>query len=93
MWQEGLLEETVGDAAWEGDIPVCCSGATIGVTLCPQTLSLSHALLLGSAGEEVQQDMSLAASSHLGEFGFKQGGQSCALGTSPFGLSPRSCPE
>lgn len=78
---------------WEGDIPVHCSGAAIGITLCPHTLSLSHALLLGSTGEKVQQELSLAASSHPGEFGFKQGGQSYALGSSPFGLSPRSCPE
>ena len=77
----------MGDAVWEGDIPVCCSGATIGITLCPQTLSLSHV-----TGEEVQQELSLAASSHPGEFGFKQGGQNYGLGTSPFGLSPRSCP-
>lgn len=78
---------------WEGDIPLRCSEATIGIMLCPQTLSLSHALLLGSTGEEVQQELSLAASSHPGEFGFKQGGQNYALGTSPFDLSPRSCPE
>lgn len=37
---------------WEGDVPVRCSGATIGIMLCPQTLSLSRALLLGSTGEE-----------------------------------------
>lgn len=69
MWQEDLLEETVGDTVWEDDIPVCHSEATVEITLCPQTLSLSRALLLGSAGEEGQNELSLAASSHPEEFG------------------------
>lgn len=78
---------------WEDDIPVWCSGATVEITLCPQTLSLSHALLLGRAGEEGRHELSVVASSHPEEFGFTQGGQSCALGTSPFGLSLRCCLE
>lgn len=69
LWQEDLLEETVGDTVWEDDIPVCHSEATVEITLCPQTLSLSRALLLGSAGEEGQNELSLAASSHPEEFG------------------------
>lgn len=67
---------------------------TIGLTLCPQILSLSHSLLLGSTGVDMKEELSLAPSTHLGEFVSKQGGQSSyALGTSPFCLSPRSCPE
>lgn len=32
-WQDHLLEETVGDAVWEGDTPGCCSGATVRIML------------------------------------------------------------
>lgn len=72
---------------WEGDIPVHCSGATIGIAFYSLTSLSSHS----DPGEHWRGATARAVL--LGEFGFKQEGQIYALSISPFGLILRSCPE